>query len=216
MVNDKKLRKQSRETSISEGNFAAAQFAFGSYYVSPFAIAIKASNSIVAMLSAISGLLGPLSQIFSSNLIEKHSRKKIVSKAVLGEAFLWLPFIIVAILFQQKIITNILPLMILLFFAISVLSINIAMPAWFSWMGDIVEKKHRGRYFSRRNLFTGFVSVIAAVAAAFLLEYLKSKGEIMTGFIILFSLAFISRIISWRLFKKQYEPKIKVRKKDHF
>jgi len=212
----KKLKKESREASINEGNFAAAQFAFGSYYVAPFAIAINASNSIVAMLSAISGLLGPLSQMFSYKLIEKYPRKKIVSKAVLGEAILWLPLIVIAILFYKGILTNLLPLMALLFFAISVLSINVAMPAWFSWMGDVVEEKHRGRYFSRRNLITGFVSVITAIAASFLLEYLKTKGIVMIGFIILFTLAFLSRLISWRLFKKQYEPKIKIRKKDHF
>jgi len=38
----------------------------------------------------------------------------------------------------------------------------------------------------------------------------------MTGFILLFSIAFVSRIISWKIFKKKYEPKIKLEKGYYF
>jgi len=38
------------------------------------------------MLSSITGLLGPLSQLFGSRLIEKFSRKKIILKTVFLES----------------------------------------------------------------------------------------------------------------------------------
>ena len=216
MKKEDKLKKSARRGSIKEGIFASASNAFGMSYVSPFAIAINASSSAVALLSSISGILGPLSQMFGSKFIGKYSRKKIVRRGVLIEALMWIPFIAIATLFYFNIFTNILPLLVLLTFAFFVISGNFAVPAWFSWMGDITEEKRRGRFFSKRNLLTGFTAVVLAIAASFFLDYFKKQGITMIGFVILFFLAFIARIISWRIFKKKYEPKIKVKKADHF
>ncbi len=212
----KELKHQARRHSIKEGIFASAKGAFGDYYLSPFAIAINASNSLVALLSSITGLLGPLTQIFSSRLIEKHSRKKIILKSVFFESLMWLPLIIIAILFYKGILVDILPLLLLISFSLYIILANIGAPAWFSWMGDIVDKKYRGRWFSKRNLIMGFVSVVLAISASFFLNYFKQKNWIMFGFIILFFFALIFRIFCWRIFKKQYEPKIKLKKGYYF
>jgi len=215
-ISEKELRHHSRRLSIKEGMFAAASGSTGSRFVSPFAIAINASNSVVAMLSSIAGLLGPLSQVFSSKLIEKESRKKIVLKAVMVEALTWIPFISIAFLFYKGILVSFLPFLLLAFYALFIIASYVASPAWFSWMGDIIDPKFRGRWFSKRNLLTGVVSGIFALSASILLNYFKNQNWIMFGFILLFSLALIFRIVSWRIFKKQYEPKIKLKKGYYF
>ncbi|MFC1682573.1 hypothetical protein ACFL0X_03065, partial [Nanoarchaeota archaeon] len=161
------LKRVARRHSIKEGIFASARSSFGERYVAPFAIAINASNSMVAMLSSITGLLGPLSQTFGSKLIEKYSRKKIVLRSVFIESLMWLPFILVAILFYKGLVVNLLPLILLLSFSFLTIISNIGHPAWFSWMGDIVSEKYRGRWFSKRNLLISFVSIVLAVSAAF-------------------------------------------------
>jgi len=212
----KELKHQARRHSIKEGIFASAKGAFGDYYISPFAIAINASNSLVAFLSSISGLLGPLTQIFSSRLIEKHSRKKIVLKSVFFESLMWLPLVIIAILFYKGILMNTLPLLLLLSFSLYVILANVGAPAWFSWMGDVVDEKYRGRWFSKRNLIMVFVSVVLAISASFFLNYFKQNNWTMFGFIILFSLALLARLTCWKIFKKQYEPKIKLEKGYYF
>ncbi len=212
----KELKHKSRRLSIKEGIFAAASGSFGSRYISPFAIAINASNSLVAMLSSISGLLGPLTQMFSSKLIEKYSRKKIILKAVLIESLVWIPLMAIAFLFYKGILVSLLPFLLLLFFAIFVMASSIIGPAWFSWMGDIVDKKFRGRWFSKRNLITGFISITLALLASFFLSYFKKQGWTILGFMILFALALIFRIISRIVFNKQYEPKIKLKKGYYF
>jgi len=212
----KKLKKQARRHSIKEGLFVSARTSFGDYYISPFAIAINASNSMVAMLTSIIGLLGPLSQTFGSKLIEKYSRKKIILKSIFFESLMWLPLIFIAILFYKGILINILPLMVLFSFAIYTILANIGHPAWFSWMGDIVDEKKRGRWFAKRNLLIGFVSVVLAIGASFFLDHLKSLDLTMFGFVTLFTFALIARLSSWRILKKQYEPKIKLKKRDHF
>lgn len=212
----KELKHKARRFSIKEGIFASGKFSFGDRYISPFAIAINASNSLVVLLSSVAGLLGPLSQMFSSKLIEKYSRKKIILRAIFFEALMWLPMIIIAILFYKGIIVNILPLLFLLSFALYIILANIVTPAWFSWMGDIVDKNYRGRWFSKRGLIVGFVSVILALVSAFFLDYFKRNDWIIFGFIILFSLAFIFRIISRQIFKETYEPKMKLEKGYYF
>ena len=212
----KELKHKARRRSIKEGIFASAKNSFGNYYISPFAIAINASNSLVALLSSITGLLGPLSQLFSSRLIKKYPRKKIVLKSVFFESLMWLPFIAIAILFYKGILVNILPLLLLLSFSLYIIIANIGVPAWFSWMGDIVDSKYRGRWFSKRNLIIGFISVSLAILASFFLDYFKKNNWTMFGFVILFLLASIARLVCWKTFKKQYEPKIKLEKKDYF
>ncbi len=212
----KKLKSQAREKSIQEGIYASGSYAFGSSYVSPFAIALKSSDSLVALLSSVAGLLGPLSQMIGSKFMRKYSRKKIVLGAVLLEALAWLPFALIAFLFYKNILVGILPTFVLLIFAFYTISGNFAGPAWFSWMGDITEEKKRGQYFSLRNLLTGFVSMALAIIASFFLDYSKKNNWIMFGFMFLFLLAFLMRIKSWNLFKTQYEPEIKIDKKDNF
>ncbi|MCK5149623.1 MFS transporter [Candidatus Pacearchaeota archaeon] len=212
----KELKHKARRKSIKEGIFFSAKSSFGDRYISPFAIAINASNSMVALLSSVSGLLGPLAQIFSSRLIEKHSRKKIILKAIFFESLMWLPLIIMAILFYKGILVNTLPLLLLLSFSLYIILANIGSPAWFSWVGDLVDEKYRGRWFSKRNLITGFVSAILAIFSSFFLNYFKQINLVMFGFIILFSLAFISRLVCWKIFKKLYEPKIKLKKGYYF
>lgn len=212
----KKLRHQSRTHSIKEGIFASAKRSFGDSYISPFAIAINASNSVVALLSSVSGLLGPLSQLFGSKFIEKSSRKKIMLRAVGLEILTWLPLIAIAFLFFKGILTSALPLLLLLTFAIYIIVSNLGHPAWFSWMGDIVNRKKRGVFFSKRNFILGFVTVVLAIVASFFLDYFKIRGWTMYGFMVLFGLAIVMDIFRWKSFKQQYEPKIKLKKEYYF
>jgi len=212
----KELQHKSRRHSIKEGLFANVQFSLGNNYISPFAIAINASNSLVALLGSIMGLLGPISQLFSSRLMEKYSRKSIILKAVLFEALMWIPFIIIGFLFYKGIALDLLPLLLIISFSIQIIIANIGGPAWFSWIGDIVDKEYRGRWFAKRNLLLGFTGIILAIGASFFLDYFKEQNWTMFGFMTLFFFAMLGRINSWRCFKSQYEPKIKLKKGYYF
>jgi len=97
--NDKKLREKSGDYSIKDGIFSTIKDSIAGNFIAPFAIALNSSNAMIAMLSSIPGLLGPISQWQSSDLIENHTRKKIVLTAVLFEILSWIPMILIAILF---------------------------------------------------------------------------------------------------------------------
>jgi len=214
--NLKELKYKSRVNSIKAGIFASAKGSFGDTYLSPFAIALNASNSLVALLTSISGLLGPLSQIFGSRLMEKFSRKKILLRTIFIELLFWIPFIAIAVLYWTGIIKDTLAIVFLFFFAFYTLTANLNLPAWFSWTGDIINERYRGRWFSKRNVLMGFISVVLALAASLILDYFTGINLAMLGFIILFALALVSRVISLGFYKKQYEPKFKLKKEDYF
>ncbi len=215
-ISKKELNHDGRRKSIREGIFWSIKSSFGDGYISPFAIAINSSNSLVAMLSSLSGILGPLSQIVGSRLIEKNSRKKILTRTIFIESLLWLPLILISFLFYKGIISSSLPLFLLIIFSCYIIVSNLGHPAWFSWMGDIVDEKYRGRFFSKRNLILGFISVIFSLMASYFLDYFESGGNLMFGFGILFFLAFILEILRVKTFQKQYEPKIELKKGYYF
>lgn len=215
-IEEKKLKHHSRRLSIKEGIFATIKDSFGGNYISPFAIAINASNSIVAMLSSIPGLLGPMSQIFGSRLMQKYPRKKLVTKTVFIDAFFWLLYFIVAILFLKNILITSLPLLFLILFSVHISFHSLGIPAWYSWIGDIVDEKYRGRWFAKRHLIVGIFTAILTISSSFLLDLLKQKNLVLEGFAIFFFIAFIGRLFCWRLFRRQYEPKFKPEKKAYF
>lgn len=213
---ERALKKKSRKLSIIEGSFATIRQSLGDTYISPFAIALNAGNATIAMISSITGLLGPISQMFSSRLVEKYSRKKIILKTTFFESLLWIPFIILALLFYKGILISTLPFILLFFFAIYTIVAQMPIPAWFSWLGDIVDENYRGKWFAKRNFIVGGISLIFTVFAALFLDFAKKNNYTMIGFSILFFLAMIARFISRHFFRKAYEPKLKIKKGYYF
>jgi len=212
----KRLKKKSRKYSIIDGAFATIKNSLGNSYIVPFAVAINASNSLIAMLSSVPGLLGPLSQLFGPRLMKKHSRKKIVSKIVLIEILMWIPLILLTFLFYKGIITSAIPLLLLIFFSTKVAIANIASPVWFSWIGDLVDEKNRGRWFAKRTYIHSIVALVFTISAAFFLDYFKKNDWTILGFMILFTLAMIARFISRIYLNKHYEPKLELKERDYF
>jgi MFS family permease len=43
-------------------------------------------------------------------------------------------------------------------------------PAWFSWMGDLIPRRIRGRYMAHRNRLAGMVQIVAVIAFGFILD----------------------------------------------
>jgi len=217
----KKIDK-SLKSSIKEGSLASISTSFGLSYFAPFALALSATTVQMGILHAIISLLPGIAQLKASTLIGKFSRKKIILTALMIRILLFLPIILTGILFYFGVphTTWILIGLVGLFYVTGA----IVHPAWFSWMGSLVPTKKRGSYFSERNRIAGFFGIIAMVAGALILDGMKdigihygnALGFTLFGFGILFSLAATSRIWSWRLLKGQYEPRLKIKKKDYF
>jgi MFS family permease len=211
-----KLKEHALKTSIKEGTAASIATNLGDAYVIPFALALKAQPIHIGILSSLSGFLYQIAQFFGIKMMEKNSRKKIVLWFVLLQAVLWL-FVSLTGYFVWKGWFNGLSIWLLIaFYSLLMFIGGIAYPAWFSWMGDLVPPEKKGEYFSRRNKITNTAGVIAVMLAALLLDYFKTKGLALLAFSALFALAFLFRFISYLLFRRQYAPQFRQKKKDYF
>ncbi len=199
-------------TSIKEGTYSNISANIGGSYITPFALALNSTPFQIGLLTSLSSLARPLSQLFGSELLEKKSRKKIVLAFVLLEAIMWLPILALSYLFIKGFAITTVPYLLIALYTILSIFGGVSYPAWFSWMGNLVPEKDRGRYFGIRTKISGFIALAAVILSAFFLDYFKTKGLALLGFSILFALAFTFRFIAFLLFKKQYSPKFKQEK----
>lgn len=213
---------KSLKLSIEDGSVSAGAIAFGNSYMSPFAIAMNATSGQIGILNAIISLIPSLVQLRSANLLRFFDRKKIVRFSGLIRILLWIPIILTGYLFYLGIPHMVwaLILFIGLYYAVS----SVSQMAWFSWMGSLVPEEQRGNYFSKRNRMAGLFGLLAMVIGAIILDFFKKMGNVrgdllgytLLGFGILFVLSASLRIWARKIISEQYEPRLKVRKKDYF
>jgi MFS family permease len=210
------LKEKALRTSIKEGTAANISSTIGDNSIIPFAVALNSSPMQISFLSGVSGFLYQLSQFFGAKVMERASRRKIVVSFVLLQALMWLFISVTALLVWKGVFDGYSAWMLIIFYSLLLLFGGIAYPAWFSWMGDLVNPEKKGAYFSRRNVITQSFGLAALIAVPFFLDYYKTHGVVLFAFAILFALAFAFRFISYLLFHKQYAPAYTQRKKDYF
>ncbi len=202
-------KEASLRHSIKDGSFYSIMQGFGENYVSPFAIAMNATNPQIAFLISIPLLLASLFQLVSAKITDWYKkRKNIVMLSALIQALIWFPLFLIPYLTKNVIY-------LIIFFSIYYIAGYFGLPAWNSWMGDLVGENKRGRYFGLRNRIIGFFAFSSVFAAGFILNAF-TKINPFIGFGFIFMTALVARLISYRYIKKMYEPKYIVEKKDYF
>jgi MFS family permease len=213
-------KKKARENSLKDAVFVNGTAGFGDSYISAYAIALGASPTEIGFLTSLSNLVGPLSQIFTSHLMLKTSRKKIFSISILLQSLMWIPIILLPFLFLREIKCT--PLLLVICYTIYTAFGNFAAPAWSSWIGDLVPKKEIGRFFGKRNSLGSISALISMVLAGLILDFsrkipvLKKEQTVFLGFVIIFFLAMICRFLSRHFVLKQYEPEFRFQKANYF
>ncbi len=204
---DEELKEKARKISVKEGSAYSVMDGFGLRNITPYALALGAKNTHIGFLSSIPQLLGHLFQLNTIQVMKKTSRKRIAILGAIIQALMWIPLIGVGayfFIFHGSASTA--ALLLIISYTILVLSGLFIGPAWNSWMKDIITKAS-GRYFGMRNRIIGFIALVSMLIAGVILDIFKGKN-LFIGFVIIFSIAFISRMISAYLFKKKYEPKL--------
>ena len=207
-VSEKELKHHTRRLSIKEGIFWSVRASFGDNYVVPFAIAMGTSSPLAVILNSL-WELKQVSQIFGSKLMEKFNRKSILTSSVAVDAFGWLFMALLGILYLNGVSSTILSYLVIFDLALILFSGGLGHPSWFSLIGDVVDGKFRGKWFSKRNTIISFVTILLTVLASFFLEHLREIGSEFNGFILFFFLAFVSRFYCVFILKKHYDKKVK-------
>ena len=208
---NKKIKK-SLFYSIVDGSFWSIMFGMGERYLAAFAVFLKATNLQLGLLTSLPLLIGSILQYFSMKLTDYFgSRKRFTMTTATIQAFIWIPILLS--FFMGKMSVNFLILFAIIYFV----SGMIAVPAWNSWIGDLVPAEIRGKYFAKRNRITGLVIFLSFVLGGIILDLFKDgSNKQYIGFIIIFLAAMFARFFSVMFLGKKYEPKFKIRKRSEF
>lgn len=201
---------KSLRASLLDGIFASCMTGLTTDYLTPYALTLKANNMQIGILNAVPNFFSSLVQVGSPELLEKlRSRKKIITTFVLLHLVMLIPILLIPYLFHWQ------PILFLIIFVTLFTSLAaFATPAWASLMSDYIPYKKRGKYFGWRNKVLGIVTLLSALLAGFILYIFKHHR--LTGFMVIFGLAFIARLISWYFLTQMYEPPFKTKKEASF
>jgi MFS family permease len=185
-VVDKALRH-----SVRDGMGYAVQVGAGETYFAAFALFLRATASQVALIGTLPLLLASFAQIFSAWIGSYVGRRRLVLLGCMLQSLLWLPILLLPLLFRDYAIPALLVLLVLYHSAN-----NLAAPQWTSIMRDLVSERRRGRYFAHRTRLTTVATFVSLVICGALLHELDTSGRTYFGFVLIFVIAFTARAIS--------------------
>ncbi|MGE5654512.1 MAG: MFS transporter [Bacillota bacterium] len=185
--------------SIADGLFATISNNFVGF-MTPFLLGFGASNTHISAMASLQSLAGNVLQIPFAHLTERLGRRKFLCIiAGILSRLLWVLLFFVPVLWHgQTAIYAFIAIMV----AQSICSALNA-PAWTSFMGDIVPKEIRGRFFATRNIIMNIGSLFAVTIAGRMIEAGGFPNGYRRG--ILISLLF--GLVSFVFFLMIPEPK---------
>ncbi|MDD5191337.1 MAG: MFS transporter [Dehalococcoidales bacterium] len=194
--------KKSLRLSLFDGASSSVAMGLTQSYITPFALQLNATTFQIGLLTSIPNLSMALSQMIAPNLTERiGSRKGIVLPAVLIDAVMWLPMLLIPFLFKQHGF-----LFLMIFYTFKTVGGGLAGPAYGSLMADLAWENVRGRYFSRRLMISNACMIAMSFAAMFVMQYYQNIDKQLIGFSILFGGAFVFRLLAAYFVFGMYEP----------
>lgn len=193
--------RHSLRSSVIDGSAYSVMVGLGETYLPAFVLAIGLGEVIAGLVTTVPMLMGAVLQLISPRVIRhtgSHRRWVVLCAAVQGVAFI--PLAIAAWKGHMP--------------AWSVLAVATvywgtamaAGPAWNTWMGHLVPMRLRTRFFTNRTRFAqGFV-MVGLVIGGVTLHITKLKSEPLLGFVFVFAIACLSRLISSWYLMRQSEP----------
>ena len=192
--------KNSLRLATYDGAAFSAMAGLTQSFITPFALALKATTAQIGMLASIPSLMMAVSQLAAPDLTERvGSRKGLILPVVFIHALMWIPILLVPYLFPEPKIW-----WLIVFVVISAVFGSVANPAWGSMMADLVPMKIRGRYFSFRARTVGLVALAFSFVAGGILE--AFSDNLFLGFAAIFGAAAAFRLLSFYFLSKMYEP----------
>jgi MFS family permease len=187
--------------SVRDGMAFSVQVGAGETYFSAFALFLRATAPQIALIGTLPPLLASSAQIFSAWIGNYTGRRRLVLAGCALQALLWLPIVLVPVLFTDYAIPALLALLALYHSAN-----NLATPQWTSIMRDLVSERRRGRYFGHRTRLTTITTFASLVLCGLILHELDTSGRTYLGFVVIFLIAFVARTVSLYHLTFLHEP----------
>ncbi len=158
------------------------------------------SNSLEISIIIALPFLTQIVQLFGPNIIQAFgSRRQITAYSTLSARVMWIP---IAVLPLLKLSRDNLILAFILLNLVSLIFFNISQNSWLLWMSDLVPRKLRGRFFGRRNMYIGVVSMSYLLAAGYFLDAFTAADQEGWGYSILIFVGVTLAIVAFRYLQK--------------
>lgn len=174
-----------------------------------FALYLGASPFWLGLLAGLPSAVGLL-QLPASLYIERRGeRKRFVTFCAVGGRVLWLPILLTPFVLPPSLWMP----SFVFFMALSSALITVTVPAWTSWMSDLVPADNRGRYFGQRSMLAGIVAMLVPLPAGAFLDQAVKYGRFdpRLGFGVLFALAVGAALVGGAFLLRQPEPPMEKR-----
>lgn len=210
------LEERARDRFISQGAVSEASTALSGSFIVPFARALGANAAHIGFISAFSGLIAPLGNLWGSKLMERHSRKWIHVVFTGWLSFVWIPIILLAFLYTRNLGVPYLPYALIVLYSIYIFFSAVKDPPSFSWIGDLVPEEQRGHYFARRNKVIGWTGVVMFLLGGTVLYFFENQPYVLAIYSLVFIAAIVLRVVSLYQVKHIYCPHFKLHKGYYF
>ncbi len=187
--------------SMIDGAAFGGMVGFGETYIAAFALAIGLGEMAAGMVSSLPLIAGGLMQLTSPAAIRVlQSHKRWVVICAFLQALTFLPLVIAAWIGTIDSVTLIL--------VVSVYwGTGLATgPAWNTWIGTIVPRPIRARYFANRTRVSQGCVFAGFLIGGVLLQWFTALDLRLVAFTVLFGVAGGCRLVSAWMLLKQSEP----------
>jgi MFS family permease len=157
------------------GMYAAAWLACVSgSHVKVFARMLGFNDFAFGLMSAVP-FLATAGQLFATVIIERTGLRKyqFIHCASISR-LLWLAIVAIPLLLPFPSTWAVAAMLVVL--AVIWSSGALAEPAWYSWMGDLIPRRIRGRYLGARSRFMSLVALLAAIVIGVILDRVSVQG----------------------------------------
>jgi len=196
------LRARGLWISTLEGCCGWAMVGLVQHFYNPYLQALGATERQIGLSSSIPSLAAGTVQFFTPWALARFgTRKAFVATTIFVQAMMFIPMAFTWHLQRDWAVWSTVAC-----FSVSTLAGNIHSAAWQDWMGDLVPKRMRGRYFGTRNRVFASIQLTAAVCGGLLLDKGKAVGVPLLMFSFVWALAALFRMSSSVLMAIQYDP----------
>ena len=200
--------RNSLRLSIFDGAAGFAMAGLTQNYITPFALALKATTVQIGLLNSFPSFATAFSQLAAPALVNRAgSRKRVILPVVLVHALMWLPVFLLPYLLPDSGVWWLIGL-----FTISGVFGALANAPWGSMMADLVHEGIRGRFFSFRGRINTFTFLALSLIGGLLLQ--SFTHNVFIGFAIIFGGATVFRLLSFNFLSRMYEPALAREKPD--
>ena len=203
---ERRTHEHSLRESVRDGMAHAVMLGAGENYIGPFGIFLGATTLQIGLLATIPQLFAAAMQWLGAVSVEHFkSRRRVIVAAVLAQSTVWIPMGLLPLLFGAG------GGPVLALIALTVLyqgTAGFVAPVWNSLIGDLVPEDIRGRFFGRRNRLIGISTFAALLFAGGVLHLFQQAGRASGGFLLVFAVAFLARIVSARHLARYRDPEM--------